>query len=376
MGGWAAFGRSDRAPDDAAAAAPPSPPAQPSPAGEPPADVEPAGQTLDLGSGVDALFDINAGEGTVFAMAARDREDGIQERGLFRIDPAIGEVVGPPIWFYEELGLDLMNMAVGEGAGWALAQTYYTGENADEVEAGVVRVDPRTGEIGDPIVLAHGFSVESVIGVTTGEGSVWAMGVASGAEPEKGPAVFLHEIDPATSAVMRRLRVPLPGATFDALPGQAAVGGGSIWIPVSDVGGPADSILLRVDPATGAAADPIDLGPTPVFECVYAGGLVWLQTSDNRLLRVDPAVGQVVGTPRTYGSGELRGFAANDEDGAWALESRDGYGYLWELDLASGEAIGDPLPVGVAPGALGLGEGAAWVGTGRSTVARIDVPGA
>ena len=34
VGGWAAFGRSDRAPDDAAAAAPPSPPAQPSPAGE------------------------------------------------------------------------------------------------------------------------------------------------------------------------------------------------------------------------------------------------------------------------------------------------------------------------------------------------------
>ena len=269
-----------------------------------------------------------------------------------------------------------MNMAVGEGAGWALAQTYYTGENADEVEAGVVRVDPRTGEIGDPIVLAHGFSVESVIGVTTGEGAVWAMGVASGAEPEKGPAVFLHEIDPATSAVVRRLpgsaawrhvrRLPRPGRRrrrLDLDPGL-------------DVGGPADSILLRVDPATGAAADPIDLGPTPVFECVYAGGLVWLQTSDNRLLRVDPAVGQVVGTPRTYGSGELRGFAANDEDGAWALESREGYGYLWELDLASGEAIGEPLPVGVAPGALGLGEGAVWVGTGRSTVARIGVPGA
>jgi hypothetical protein len=367
-GGWAAFGGSEAASE----AAEPSAPATPV-VGTPRA-AEPAGSTIELGSGVDVLFDLDAGEGAVFAMAARDREDGIQERGLYRIDPAIGEVVGPPVWFYEELGLDLNTMTVGEGAGWALANTYYTGENADDVESGVVRVDPRSGEVGDEIVLARGFSVESLLGVTTGEGSVWAIGIASGAEPEQGPAVFLHEIDPASSAVVQRLRVPLPEATFDAFPGRAAVGGGAVWIPVTDGGGPGNHVLLRVDPASGATADSIDLGPTPVVECVFAGDTVWLLTSDSRLLRVDPALGQVVGTPRTYGPGELRGFAANDGDGAWALESRDGHGYLWQVDLASGEPLGEPVPVGVAPGALGLGEGAVWVGRGRSTVVRVDLP--
>jgi hypothetical protein len=371
LAGWAAFGRSEPV---TAAPAPPQPPAGTPPAPPATTAVEAAGATIELGAAVDVLFAIDAGEGAVFATAARNREDGIQERGLFRIDPTVDEVVGPPVWFYEELGLDLQTMTVGEGAGWVLAQTFYTGENVDEVESGVNRVDPRSGDVGDAIVLAHGFSVESLLGVTTGEGSVWAIGVASGAEPEKGPAAFLHEIDPTTSTVVQRLRVPLPGDSFDVLPGGIAAGGGSIWIPVSPVGGPGDSILLRVDPETGAAADPIDLGPTPVFECTYAGDIVWLETSDNRLLRVDPSLGQVVGTPMTYGSGELLGFAATDAEGAWALESRDGQGYLWQLDLTSGEPAGEALPVGVAPGALGVGEGAVWVGTGRGTITRIDVP--
>jgi serine/threonine-protein kinase len=367
LAGWAAFGRSE---PETAASAPPEPP---SIEAAPPAE-EPVGSTIYLGSAVDALFAIDAGEGAVFATAARDREDGIREQGLYRVDPAVDQVVGPPVWFYEEFGLDLYDLAVGEGAAWVLARTYYTGENADEVEFGVVRVDPSSGELDDPIVLARGFSVESVIGVTAGEGSVWAMGVASGAEPEKGPAVFLHQIDPATATVVQRLRVPLSGATFDAFPGQPAVGGGSIWIPVANVGDPAGSVLLRVDPATGEVADPIDLGPTPVFECVYAGSMVWLLSSDHSLLRVDAELGQVVGTPMTYGSGELIGFAATDAEGAWALESRDGQGYLWRLDPTTGETIGEAVPVGGAPGALGVGEGAVWVGTGRSTIVRIDVP--
>lgn len=173
-------------------------------------------------------------------------------------------------------------VAAGEGAVWALS------------ERAVQRIDPESGEVGDPIG-SGGFASS----VAAGEGGVWV--VVDNRE--------LVLIEPG-SGQREGEPVELPE------PFGVSVGEGAVWV-VS-----ASGEVIRVDPDS---LEPTS-APRPVrgaLDVAAGHGAVWVTASDRTVTRLDPETLERIGEPLRVGdepasvaAGERAVWVANGGDGS------------------------------------------------------------
>jgi tRNA A-37 threonylcarbamoyl transferase component Bud32 len=187
------------------------------------------------------------------------------------------------------------------------------------------------------------------------------------------------------------------------------VGEGSVWILASRASG---SVVLRVDPTTGAVRQTIPLGTTTGSSIGFGHGRVWVVAQGASLIRIDARSGRVTGKRRVgecavrpgigYGSvwlcvcnpgssmlridpDTLRTQLARNsvpaQEGAFSL----GYGSVWWSDGANGAVArfkpqtGDRAattfvtanahgltPANLAIGSLSAGAGAVWIAVAKT----------
>ena len=108
--------------------------------------------------------------------------------------------------------------------------------------------------------------------MTAGFGSIWVAG---------GPSSTVTRIDRATGKATSNTvtRTVSTGGETDAL----ALGAGALWY-----GTTTSNMLGRIDPATNAILGKLKL-PGPSFGAVVAYGFVWVtDAQDNRLFQIRP----------------------------------------------------------------------------------------
>jgi len=141
---------------------------------------------------------------------------------------------------------------------------------------------PASSAAASPPPSPSGVTVQAVVdlkaqeayGLTVDASSVWAIAFRAGA---------MSKVDPATNAVTRS--VPLPHAA------SALATGDAIWV-AGYGGGPADSALYRVDPATGRVVATVDAGEVCCDLSAGDGG-VWVVDPRGAVQRVDTANNRV-----------------------------------------------------------------------------------
>ncbi len=207
----------------------------------------------------------------------------------------------------------------------------------------------------NPIQVGAGAGVPAV-----GGGSVWVPLTETGE---------LARVDPVAGAVTAKNRVGVPGRSGFLDSADAA--GGSIW-HASDAGG----TVARVDAASGAPTATVAVGNRPGGLTV-GGGAIWtysflgtditridLATATPRMLHVDGALGTGV----AYGDGAI-----------WLLST--GPARILEVDPASGAVLSSselhaPFPTRysvIESWSLAYGDGALWATLPNyGAVARLD----
>ena len=212
------------------------------------------------------------------------------------------------------------------------------------------RVDPATGlETGTGTVGANGTSMTAL------DSRLWIAGDASGS----GRAV-LAVVDPSSGRV--EWRIPLSDVCC-----QTASAGGSVW--AVDPRG----TLLRLDPATGAAA-----GRTSVDLDALNGHIdlagddrgLWIASDTTRLSRVDPDTGKV--TRRLDEGGGIPMLL--DADTLWGASPH----HLWAIDPGTGRTkLSLELDDTIETFSIAVTENAIWLGARRpgyvGTVRRFDL---
>jgi DNA-binding beta-propeller fold protein YncE/predicted Ser/Thr protein kinase len=253
---------------------------------------------------------------------------------LSRIDPAGGEVSGPPSAGVLQLPRGVAGVATGAGSVWVASPR--TGQ--------VLRVDPESGGITARIDVGGRPGA-----IAVGGGRVWVA-------DEDGAGIAA--IDAAGNAVFKR------GIAPHSAPLRLAVGAGGLWVSNASTGA-----VRRVDLGSAVAGPPIAVGRGPAGLTV-AGGVVWVANSrSGTVSRLDPATHSLLGLPIAVG--ERPGGIDAGTDSVWVANSGDGT--VSRLDLESGEPVGGPIGVGSDPGAVAVGEEAVWVAdNGDGAVTRIE----
>jgi hypothetical protein len=163
-----------------------------------------------------------------------------------------------------------------------LVRAFRSGPPPPEEPAGI---GPFSVHLGSPIEVGHAPNA-----IAAGAGAVWVS-----AHPADGPPYHLVRLDPITGEVVTRIPVP-------DLPTWEVGGGGllalpdGIWVTgaVDDPEGGADAIVFRVDPATNAVSERIDLGPGFGADLWIDGSGLWVlifdEASDHGIsvVRLDP----------------------------------------------------------------------------------------
>jgi ABC-type branched-subunit amino acid transport system substrate-binding protein/DNA-binding beta-propeller fold protein YncE len=285
---------------------------------------------LHVGAGPLAVA---AGAGAVWVVNADDHT-------LSRIDPTGRRTVGAP---FAVPGYAPVGLAFGAGALWVAA-----GQASDKIDFGavttaVVRVDPVTGQPGDPIELrprrnAEGFH-RSGRQLTVGAGSVWAI--------DQGASV--ERINPSTGAV--QVVVTAPGYRAAAI----SYGGDAVWVlgeVLDQDGAPTGPYIWSINPVTLAVANLSRVSLTGASDLAVGAGSVWVASPwDGLVARVpigpQPAVRTLV----------VRGATTVTFDDATAR--------LWVVDASAGtvsavdaatNTVGRPIDVhGVAQSLVVVG---------------------
>ena len=210
--------------------------------------------------------------------------------------------------------------------------------------SGVVAVAVRSGR---PAVSVATALAGTPSGVTVSSGSVWVADASNGT---------VSRIDPATGAQVDRINV-------GGDPASITSGAGAIW--VANVDG---ATVLRIDPTTGTVTQTIPLGGANPDALTFGAGRLWVADSTTRMLyELDPATGHVLPSipldvspvAITFGSGRL-----------WAA----GYdrATVLSLDPSSRRIVGR-VKVGTGPSSLAFAAGDLWVANRLdSTISRID----
>jgi DNA-binding SARP family transcriptional activator/ABC-type branched-subunit amino acid transport system substrate-binding protein/streptogramin lyase len=268
---------------------------------------------------------------------------------------------------------------------------------AQSVRAGdfLAAIDARSYKIVDTVPTGRGPST-----VTAGAGAVWTLNADDRT---------ITRLDTATGE-RRTLGV-------GAIPTDFGFGLGSLWVGTAgslrgaQFAGRAATGVVRLDPNTGIAADPIALPPARgvvsngvAHHLAFAGGAAWMINPDFSLSRIEPARNEVaaalthVTAVAVAGDGR-RLWVLNDDRTIARVDPRTdrvvkrirvpatdlsaiavGAGAVWALDPGTGrlwriEPNGQQLTIDVGTGAdaLAFGGGAVWVTNSLlGQVLRID----
>ncbi len=265
---------------------------------------------------------VDAGRDAVWVSSERDGT-------LTRLDPESGEP-GEPV----RLGLGVSGVAVG--GRWLWATVPDRGE--------LLRLDPESGRLLETI------EVGGTPGpIALGGGRVWVA-------DDEGRGVTA--VNAQGGRVVRR------GLAPQAAPLRLAVGAGGLWVSSASTGN-----VRRIDLGTLAVDAPIPVGRGPAGVTV-AGGLVWVANSrGGTVSKVDPSIHSVLGDPIEVG-GRPGGIDAGTST-VWVASAAEDT--VSRLDLASGERSGGPIAVGSEPGAVAVGGDAVWVAdNGDGAITRIE----
>jgi DNA-binding SARP family transcriptional activator/streptogramin lyase len=180
---------------------------------------------------------------------------------------------------------------------------------------------------------------------------------SSGGSPEPfvlaGNSVAV--VDPGSATIVGE--IPVGGK-----PAGPAFGEGSVWVGNRD-----DNTLLRIDPRSLNVVRMIGLGVTPT-DIEVGAGTVWI-LSDSALLRVDPAINDVVDTvPLPRGSGRWSHMELG-ADAVFVCTCAGPPGTVIRIDAATTSVEPVRSPVWM----IAYGESALWAITGElDTIERID----
>jgi ABC-type branched-subunit amino acid transport system substrate-binding protein/predicted Ser/Thr protein kinase len=242
---------------------------------------------------------------------------------------------------FTETGTAPSNVAVGEGAVWALSSEDRT----------VARIDPETKRVVKTFRMR-----DTPTDIAAGLGALW---VITGER--------LARIDPETGAISRTVKLPDAGYQGDlgflnwGFP-QIAVGAGAVWAINPD------RTISRIDPKTGRREATIDVDAATV-----AAGKegVWFIGADDSVAvtPIDPDTNRV-GRPISVGAQNLSAVAVG---GGYVWASAEGDGLVWRIEPGP-SPITRTIDVGVGVTYLAYGAGAIWAANyNDGTVARIEV---
>jgi DNA-binding SARP family transcriptional activator/ABC-type branched-subunit amino acid transport system substrate-binding protein/DNA-binding beta-propeller fold protein YncE len=160
---------------------------------------------------------------------------------LHRAEPRTGRIVRR-----HDLRIPLNDVAVGEGAVWAISGSSAT----------VLRIDPRTGKVTARVAIVGRRGTDSPypIAVAVGLGSVWVLNAT---------AATVTRIDPRQAGVTTTIPIGI-----ERVPRRIAVGAGAGWVAN------ADGTLARIDAATNAV-ETTSIAPSLYDVAVGARG-VWV----------------------------------------------------------------------------------------------------
>jgi ABC-type branched-subunit amino acid transport system substrate-binding protein/DNA-binding beta-propeller fold protein YncE len=232
------------------------------------------------------------------------------------------------------------NVAVGEGAVWALSLEDRT---VSKIDPETKRVVKRFRTRGNPTDIA------------AGAGAVWIM-----------TAERLARVDPQTGATTRTVKLPDAGYQGDLnflnwrFP-QIAVGAGAVWAINPD------RTVSRIDPVTGRHVETIDVDAATIAAGEEG---VWFISGDDTLAvtRIDPRTNRV-GRSIRVGAQNLSAVAVG---GGYVWASAQGDGLVWRIEPGR-SPIFRSIDVGVGVTFLAFDAGAIWTANySHGTVSRID----
>jgi hypothetical protein len=228
-------------------------------------------------------------------------------------------------------GRPIRNLAVGQGAAWAIVQKDGGGPLA------LVRVDAETNEPRDVDLPGE------PEGVMLGSDAVWVTISCGSAGEGRCDRTTVVRLDPKTLVV--EAEIPLAGRNG----GSLAYGERSVWVGVLE----REWRLVRIDPTTNRVVATIE---GCCHDLEVGEGAVWGIDSLDRgdVLRIDPATNEVVARIRTEAH-----ILAVGEGGVWVVAG-PGFGApLVRIDPATNDIAATIPKVGF--GYFAAGQGAVWI---------------
>ncbi len=183
--------------------------------------------------------------------------------------------------------------------------------------------------------------------VAYGRGAVWVA---------EADADVVERVDPATFAVQQTINV-------GHSPSGIAAGGGGVWVANHD-----DGTVAWINPASNAVVREIRVGDDPTA-VVFGYGSVWVTNSaDGTVTRIDAGTGEVT-APAIRTGAVGRGIAVGGGS-VWVTD--DAGQRVVRIDPARNKIAGSRR-LGSGPGAIAYGGGAVWVADALDdTVSELD----
>jgi len=221
------------------------------------------------------------------------------------------------------------------------------------VEPGIVGYDAATGAVRAQVATA-----EVPLAMEQGFGAVWA------GEGTGDLFATLVRIDPASGAATARIPLPEPGIRVES---SLAVTDDAVWALI-DADTVDDRLLVAVDPATNTVRDTF---PAPrAAEALRGGfGSLWVATSQQSVVRIDPADGS---TQATVETGPGSRFMAVGEDAVWVMNQDDGT--VSRIDPET-DAVAATVQVSdgrIGGGDIAVGDDAVWIRTATELATSVD----
>ena len=249
------------------------------------------------------------------------------------------------------------NIAVGDGAVWALSTEDDTVSRIDAATKRVVKTF-KTG--GRPSDLAAGAGA-----LWVGNGGGDFIGGTGHLGSHVYTTVSVSRVDPDSTEVTRTVKLPDHGE--DTQPPsvgfpQLAVGAGAVWAIDPDPS------VSRIDPRSGRIIATIDARVVPSTIAAGPEGVWFLSWQSGSVMRIDPRQNRVAQTV-PIGSDFLSGIAVG-AGAVWVTSPEEGL--LWRIEPGP-RAITRSIDVGVGVNYVAFGDGAVWTGNWMDgTVSRVD----
>jgi hypothetical protein len=295
---------------------------------------------------------VAAGRGSVWVTVPTDGGG-----RLLRIDPETGETAetirlpATPDWQVGGAGIE-----VGKTGVW-LATQWDTLQGPEEA---LVHVEPETNRL-DRILLDDRDDAEKAADVTVLDGVAWATVVGGG----DGPAVVGFDLE---TGEITRVQLTQPYAR------EIFASGGAIWAHEhrQENGGIGDSVLTKINPATGEIVTSI---PFANWVSIAPGDdVIWIPEGDS-LVRIDPVTATVVGDPIPSPGVFFGGVVGIGPGGLWFMgqNQETGNATISRLNPSTGQVDASVDLGEVSPIAMDVTPGTIWVVTYQGSLLQIDL---